>query len=359
MNVADLSTPVLLVDVDRIERNIARMASKAADGGVALRPHFKTTKLDEVARMQIEAGAIGLTCATDRELEALLALGAESIMWAHQMVGAGKIELAIDANRRAEVMVAVDSLASAETLAARAAEQGVVVPCVIELDTGMRRAGVLPGAVPGLAQQLQKMPGLRLVGVMTHEGHVQRHLGDPDGLLAAAEEAWSELKAAAAACADIGIDLEVISAGATAAATLAEVPEGLTEIRPGTYVFLDANQVALGSAKWDDCAVTVLARVVSHNRPGHPVIDAGLKELSGDQSIRGVGHGHVVELDAMVQETYEEHAVLGGGRAGELQVGDLVRIIPNHVCGAVNMWSEIVAIRGNDVVGTWRTVGRR
>jgi D-serine deaminase-like pyridoxal phosphate-dependent protein len=359
VKIPDLPTPALVVDLDRVERNLARMADKTTGRGRALRPHFKTSKMIEVARLQVEGGAVGLTCATDRELEALLAGGIESVLWAHQPVGREKAELAVEANRHAEVMIALDSLESARAVAERAVERDVVVPYLIEVDTGMRRAGVRPGDAGGLAAALRDLPGLRPLGVMTHEGHVQRHVGEPEVLLAAAEAAWGRLLDAARSYEEAGQKPEVVSTGATSAALLGKFADGITEVRPGTYVFLDANQVAVGSTGWDDCAVTVLTRVVSHNRPGFPIIDAGLKEFSGDRYAAGSGHGHVPELGALVEPVYEEHGVLSGGRAGELRVGDVVRAVPNHVCGAVNMWSQAAVVRGDEVVAEWRTVGRR
>lgn len=361
MSYAELETPSLVIDVDRLERNIARMAAKAKDSGVALRPHVKTTKLLEVARMQLAAGAIGMTCATDRELRALQDGGVESVLWGHQAVGRHKVELAVEANRRGEAIVAVDSVPETVALGEHAASRGVVVPYVIEVDTGMERSGVQAREVVELARALRDAPGVRLRGVMTHEGHVLRYadVDDSTGLVAAAQRAAGALVDASRDCAAAGIDLEMVSVGSTPAASLAPFVSGITEVRPGTYAFYDANQVALGSATWDDCAVTVLSRVISRNRRGLPVIDAGLKELSGDRYVRGAGFGHAVEQGATLMHAYEEHGVLQGGTAAQLRRGDLVRIVPNHVCGTVNMWSRAIALRDGAVVGEWHTKGRR
>jgi D-serine deaminase-like pyridoxal phosphate-dependent protein len=358
VTIDQLDTPAILVDVDRVERNIAGMMEKAEVAGVGLRPHFKTSKLLEVSRMQRTAGAIGMTCATDRELEVLQDDGVESIVWGHQAVGRSKLDLAVSANRRGEVILAVDSVEVAAALSDRAARDGTTVPCFIEVDTGMRRCGVQPEEVVGLALALREMAGVSVVGLMTHEGHLHGHLDDPEGLVASAREAARSVVLAREECIAAGLPIDVVSVGSTPAASVAPLERGVTEMRPGTYVFFDANQVALGTASWQHCAVTVLARVVSHNRDGMAVVDAGLKELSGDGSIRGRGHGHVVDLGATVIHAYEEHGVIDRC-ATPPSIGDLVRIVPNHVCGAVNMWSSVAAVRGERVVGEWRTRGRR
>jgi D-serine deaminase-like pyridoxal phosphate-dependent protein len=358
MTIGELDTPALLVDVDRVERNIAWMTSKANAAGVGLRPHFKTSKLLEIARMQRAAGAIGMTCATDREVEILQEDGVESILWGHLPVGRSKLDLAVSANRRGEVILAVDSVEVVAALNERAALEGTTVPCYIEVDTGMRRCGVRPDEVVGLAMALRDMSDVNVVGIMTHEGHLHRHLDDPDAVVQGAREAARSLIRAREECIAAGVPIAAVSVGATPAASLAPFEPGLTEVRPGTYVFYDANQVELGSATWERCAVTILARVVSRNRDGMAVVDAGLKELSGDGSIRGRGHGRVIDLGATVISAYEEHGVIDGGANG-LRIGDVVRIVPNHVCGAVNMWSRVAAVRGERVVAEWRTRGRR
>jgi D-serine deaminase-like pyridoxal phosphate-dependent protein len=359
VNVSELGTPAIVLDLDRVERNIARMAEKASAASVDLRPHFKTSKLLEVVDMQMAAGAVGMTCATDRELEALLDCGVESVLWAHQAIGRQRLDLAVRANRRADVILAVDSVEVAAALDERASREGIVVPYVIELDTGMHRCGVRPDAAVGLAQELRALSAIELVGVMTHEGHVHHHVGDPAALVATARAAASDLLEAARQCEAAGFALSVTSIGSTPALTTAPIEPGISEVRPGTYTFFDANQVAIGSAGWDDCAVSVLARVVSHNRRGSPVVDAGLKELSGDASNNGGGYGRVVEAGATLAHAYEEHGVLEAGSAGRLAVGDMVRIVPNHVCGAVNMWSRVTVVRGETVIGEWATRGRR
>lgn len=359
MTLEALETPALLVDVDRLERNVAAMAERATAAGVALRPHVKTSKMRPVIRRQRAAGAVGFTCATPAEARLLLDEGVRSILWAHQAVGEAKLRFAVEANRAAEVLVAVDGLEVADALGRVAAEAGIEVPVVLEVDTGLGRAGVAPDAVGVVAAALLRVGAIQLAGVFTHEGHIAAHIGDRDAIGRAARDAVGALAQAGRTLAGLGVADPIVSAGSTPGAILAAAADGLTELRPGTYVFFDGNQVALGSATWDECAVTILARVVSRPRPHRAIVDAGLKAMSSDASNHGGGFGRPLGIDARFPSAFEEHGVLEGAGAGALGVGDLVRIVPNHVCGAVNMWSRAFAVRDSTVVEEWPVEGRR
>lgn len=359
-----LATPALLVDVERMERNVARMAAAIGAAGVALRPHVKTSKLLQVIGRQRDAGAVGFTCATPGEVDALLRAGFDDVLWAHQPVGAAKVAFALDAHRRAtaaggRLRVALDSRAAAEPLSRAAVEAGVELPFLLEVDTGLGRAGVAPEAVAQAAHALA-LPGLRLEGAMTHEGHAGAHVGDRAAIERTARAAAEAMVGAGEVLRALGVADPVVSVGSTPGAASAPFVPGVTEARPGTYVFYDANQVAMESATWDDCAVTVLARVVSRPRADVAIVDAGLKAMSGDGAAGGRrGWGRPLGLDADFTVAFEEHGVLAGPGAGALRVGDLVRVVPNHVCGAVNMWSQAHAVRDGEVMERWSIVGRR
>jgi len=352
-------TPVLVIDEARMDANIAQMSGRVIVADRLLRPHFKTSKMIEVARRQVDAGAIGLTCATFKELDRLVEAGFRDLLWATQPVGATKVRQAIDLNRRARVVLAVDSMSVGRPLSEAAATAGLVLPVLLEVDTGLGRAGVEPGAAVATARDLATLSGLKLIGVMTHEGHLAGYGADRAALERAGRDAATSLVNSAVALADAGFATSVVSVGSTPGATSAPFVDGVTEARPGTYVFFDANQVSLGSATWKDCALHVVARVISRPRSGLAIIDAGIKAMSSDSSVGGHGFGVVDSLEKIRFEVaYEEHGVLTGAGVEVLDVGDLVSIIPNHACGAVNMWSHVGVARDGELSDEWATVGR-
>lgn len=351
-------TPVLAVDEAKLRRNIGRMASAMKTAGRALRPHFKTSKMIRVARMQAEAGAAGFCCATVAELDALINAGFTDLLWAHQPVGPAKVRAAVDLNRRARVMVALDSAEAAAPLSQAAVAAALSVPFLLEVDTGLGRAGVLPEEAPAAARRLAGLPGLEPAGVMTHEGHVSAHGSDRPALEEAGLRAGRALAEAADNLRAAGVKADIVSVGSTPAASSSPFADGVTEARPGTYVFHDANQVFYGSADWEDCALTVVARVVSRPRPGAAVIDAGRKAMSSDPPHAGRGFGTLPGRDVIFERAYEEHGVLTGPGADRLRVGDLVSIIPNHACQTVNMWSGAAVVRDGAVADRWDIVAR-
>jgi len=360
VGIDELPTPSLIIDVARLDANIADMAARMRSAGVALRPHFKTSKSLEVARRQLAAGAIGFTCSTPEEVRLLQDEGVGDLLWAHQPVGPAKVAFAVEALRRGGLMVALDSVEIAEPLARAAADAGVTVPYLLECDTGLHRAGVDPDQAVPTAGALAGLPALELRGVMTHEGHVAKHAGDRSAVEAAGTAAGTLLAEIAGALRTAGHASPIVSVGSTPGASSSPAVAGVTEARPGTYVYYDANQLANGSATLADCAQTVLARVVSTQRDGRAIIDAGSKAMSSDANPTAGGLGLVCDpslrpLDGVrFAGANEEHGYLKG--AG-LKVGDLLRIVPNHACTATNMWSRAYAV-GDGRVETWEIRAR-
>lgn len=363
VQLTDLPTPSLLVDVARCEANIVSVAGSFSAAGVALRPHIKTSKCIEVVRRQREAGAVGFTCSTPAEVSALGEAGFTGLLWAHQPVGAYKVAFAVDAARRWGMTAIVDSREVAEPLSARAVDEGVVVPVLLEVDTGHHRTGVAPDRAVEAARVVASLPGLELGGVLTHEGHLAAYGTDRNALEAAGREIGASLVSAARRLAEAGLPCQVVSVGSTPGLSTAPFASGISEGRPGTYVFYDANQVRLGSTTIDRCALTVLAQVVSRQRSGHAIVDAGLKAMSADALTPQVGAGIVCDSegvpmpDVSFPTANEEHGFLTGAGADRLQVGDVVRIVPNHACGTVNMWSRMHAV-SDDSVQEWPVVAR-
>ncbi|MGW3773537.1 alanine racemase [Actinomadura verrucosospora] len=348
-----LPTPALLVDRARMEANLAAMAGSIGAAGIALRPHFKTSKCLAVARRQLAHGATGFTCATPAEVGLLQDAGVEDVLWAHQPVGPAKVAFAVQALARGGLTIALDSLEAAGPLSDAASSSGVTVPFVLEVDTGLHRAGVDPGKAVETAGALSALPALEMRGVLTHEGHLAAHGPDRPGLEAAGDLAGRTLAQVAEALRTAGHECPLVSVGSTPGATSAPFAAGVTEARPGTYVYYDANQVGLGSAGIDQCAQTVLTRVTSAQRPGTVIIDAGIKAMSSDSVATAGTLGVVCDaagapLDG-VEFTggNEEHGYLTGPGTAGLRVGDLLRVVPNHACGTTNMWSALYFVDGD------------
>ncbi|MDF2989537.1 MAG: alanine racemase [Microbacterium sp.] len=356
--VADLPTPALLVERPVLARNIARMASAAERAGVALRPHWKTTKCLQVAALQRDAGAVGFTCATGLEAETLVDAGFTDVFWAFPPVGAGRAETAARLNETARVIVGVDSVAAVRELARVARERDVEVPVRIEVDTGLGRTGTRPESVAELAERVADMRGIAVEGVFTHEGQLARLGPAPDERASAGRRVGAVMVEAADAVRARGIPLRSVSVGSTPGASSAPTVPGITEMRPGTYVYGDDNQVWLRVVGDTECALAVLARVVSVERGETLIVDAGLKAMSGDGSARGDGRfGSVPGSPARLTAAHEEHGFLVD--AGDLQLGSLLRLRPNHACGTVNMHSVVWVVEDDRVVDAWPIVARR
>ena len=361
---SDLPTPTLVVDRAVMEHNILEMAERMRHLGVALRPHWKTSKMVEAARLQEQAGCVGFTCATPTEVECLLDHGYTDLTWAHQPVGAAKVGFAVEANRRGRVRVALDSVEAAIPLSRAGRAAGVPVPYLIEVDTGLGRAGIAPARVVELAGQLARLDCLRLEGIITHEGHLRVHGSDRAGLEEEGRSVGETMVDVADALRRGGFEAGVVSVGSTPGSTSTPAVSGITEARPGTYVFHDANQVEMGSAPLRQCALTVAARVVSTPRPGAAIIDAGTKSLSGDGPLTGVGFGRILDRDGAYADirfprANEEHGVLEGPAVEDLEVGDMVRVIPNHACATVNMWSRALLVDQDGGLEEWEIRARR
>jgi D-serine deaminase-like pyridoxal phosphate-dependent protein len=364
MTLDALDTPALLVDVARMTRNLARVSGDLARAGVAVRPHWKTSKCLEVARRQLSLGAVGFTCSTPAEVRALGEAGIRGLLWAHLPVGASKVAFAVEAVRRYGTTLMVDSVAVARPLAAALTESGLTADLFLEVDTGLGRTGVDPSAALAVAGELAAFPSLRLRGVMTHEGHLYGFGADRAGLDAAAVASATRLVGVAEALRGGGYAIDVVSVGSTPGLAAGPYVTGVTEARPGTYVFEDGNQVRLGSCTLDDCALTVLARVVSTQRAGTAIIDAGSKSMSSDAVSAETGYGLVLDLEGRPLDgvtfprANEEHGFLAGPGTASLAVGDLVRILPHHGCATVNMWSELTAVNPDGSYERWHVVAR-
>ena len=355
-----LDTPLIAVDLDLLERNIAEMATLAAGYGVALRPHAKTHKSPHIARLQLEAGAVGLTCAKLGEAEVLVEQGGVTdILIAYPIVGEIKIQRLLHLLDRSRVIVAVDTHRAAATLSQAISTNHRTLDIYVEVNTGQDRAGAYAGQeAVDLAVAVSQMPGLRLAGVLTHEGHAG--FSGPDDIATVAENAGQALVDTAERIRGQGIGVAAVSVGSTPASWFTPRVPGITEMRPGTYVFHDNNAFRHGRIGPDRCAARVVSTVVSRPASDRAIIDAGSKALALDPSPSHPGHGFIVgHPGATIARLSEEHGVvtLPTGERG-FDVGDRVEIIPNHICPAVNLTDELVVIRDGHVVDHWPVAAR-
>ncbi len=352
-----VDTPALMVDLDRMDAAIALMASSMADRGVALRPHAKTHKSIEVGRRQVEGGASGLTVGTIGEAEVFADAGLDDLFIAYPLVAAGpKAERLRGLAARSRLRVGIDSALGARAVAEALGEDRGGVSLLIEIDSGGRRSGVAPEDAGDVARAAVDL-GLDVIGVFTHGGH---GYAGPDARDAAAEDEVRTLAVAAGGLRSVGVEASVVSAGSTPTA-LGSARGGVTEERPGTYVFGDRQQVALGSIAPDAVAAVVVARVVSADRAGRRfVIDAGAKTLSKDVPAYIPGHGEIPELHgAVVERVSDYHGVVDVADGAPMpEVGRVVIVVPNHICPVVNLFDTFLTTRGGEVVDTWRVDAR-
>jgi D-serine deaminase-like pyridoxal phosphate-dependent protein len=349
-------TPSVVVELDRLRANVERFAREAAANGVGLRPHAKTHKMLEVAELQLAAGAVGLQVAKLGEAEVFVDGGVADVFVGYPIVGRAKLRRLAELAERCELSVAVDSLAVAASLSGLTSDRPLSV--LLEVDTGLHRTGVAAGApAVELAQRIDELEGLRLVGVFTHEGQAYG-ARDAAELQARARQACAALVETAELIRACGTELATVSVGSTPSFRFAVECDGVTEARPGTYVFNDRMQLGLGSATLDEVAAFVVATVVARPAPGRAVIDAGSKVLTYDPAPDGA-HGELVDVDgALVTRLSEEHGVVELSPGTDLQVGDRVVVVPNHICPVINLADSVAVVENGAVAGRWRVAAR-
>jgi D-serine deaminase-like pyridoxal phosphate-dependent protein len=355
----ELETPALLVDADILETNLHEMQQLASDAGVTLRPHWKTHKCVEIARRQIELGAVGGTVAKAGEAEVFLAAGFDDVLIATPVVDPRKIERLIEARGRASLTVLVESEEGRRRWAAAASGAQRAVPVLLEVDVGMHRTGVPPaeGALL-LAQEIASTPGLELRGVMTHAGHAYA-AASPAEIAEIGRAEGELLVKTAETIRAAGIDCPVVSVGSTPTVRHSSRVPGVTEIRPGNYVFHDGIQVDLGVVPAPRCALTVLATVTARPAPDRVVLDAGAKTLTTDRGASGrLGLGRVHAGEELVVKLSEEHGIMRVDPDASYRVGDRVRIVPNHACVTVNLHDHLYVAREARIEAVWGVAAR-
>lgn len=342
--VHDLETPSVLIDLDILERNIARMQTRANDVKMALRPHVKTHKIPEIARMQRDAGAKGICAQKVSEAEVFANAGFEDILISNNILGTKKTTRLTAMARDHRITTVADHPEIIRQVGDAAQAQGVTVRMLVDLVTDQRRTGAPVEQVVDLAKRIQAEPNLEFAGLMIYcdtaaiRPDLQRALADLD---------------------NAGLAVDVISGGGMGVTVHAdELPE-LTELRSGAYVFNDVRNVSLGWATLDDCAMTITATVVSTPVRERVILDSGSKTLSGDRDER-FGHGRIVEYpEARIYKLNEEHAHVDVSACPKPPaIGEQVRIIPWHTCAVTNMHNRLYGVRGEQVEVVWEVAAR-
>lgn len=344
----EYGTPCAVIDMDKVERNIARIQKACDDAGIANRPHIKTHKNPTIAKMQVAAGAKGITCQKLGEAEIMANAGIDDILISYNLLGEEKMARLGALQAKANMTVAADNSTVVAGLPKAAAASGRPLSVVVECDTGRKRAGVeTPAEAIALAREIAASKGLQFSGFLMYP----------------TETGWAEAQnfydEALAGVRAHGLDAKIVSTGGTPNLKNLGKLKGGTEHRFGTYVYNDRMQVAAGVATWDDCALHIYSTVVSRAAPERGILDAGSKTLTTDTG--GLdGHGLILEHpEAKIARFAEEHGFLDLSRSNTRpNVGDVVRIVPNHVCVVVNMMDEVVMVRGEEIIGTLPVAAR-
>ena len=342
-HVSDLETPSVLIDLDKMERNITRMQARCDELGIQFRPHIKTHKIPDIARRQIEAGAIGIACQKVSEAEVFAAAGFRDIQIPYNIVGRRKTRRLAKLAQQADVTVTVDSRPVIDGIADAAQETGVTIGMMVELVSLGERTGTTPAAALELARHITASDNLRFAGVMIYPSDAAIR----PRLLETLELLESD-----------GIAVETVSGGGSGASSDAHLLPELTELRVGTSIFWDWTCVAADRARFDDCAMRVLATVVSANEPQRVILDSGSKAIHSE-TLDGQ-FGYILEYPAArLHNVNEEHGYVDFSACdARPQVGDMVHIIPVHTCVVTNLHNQLYGLRGDAIEEIWDVAAR-
>ncbi len=345
MHVDELETPVPVVDIDRLEANISRLQSYLDEHHIANRPHIKTHKIPAIARMQIDAGAVGITCQKVSEAEVMAEAGFRDIFLPYNILGESKLARLMALAARVTLSVTADSAVVVRGLSTAAEKAGLTLAVLIECDTGAQRCGVQsPQQAAELARLIAALPGLHFGGLMTYP--------TSDALDAFVAETRTLLV-------PDKLPIERVSGGGTPCMWQAHLHPEVSEHRAGMYVYGDRLTLRSGAMALENCALRVFATVVSRPTPERGILDAGSKSLSMD--LHGLdGYGYICEYpEARIYSLSEEHGHVDfSDCVRKPEIGERLSIIPNHCCTVTNMFDEVVGARGDQVEVTWQVAAR-
>ena len=353
MHKDEIDTPALLIDLELMEKNIARMAEFFAGVKADLRPHVKTHKTPILAHKQIEAGAIGITCAKLGEAEAMVSGGIREILIANQVVGAHKVQRLVSLARHARTIVAVDDLRNVREISEAATAIGVELGVLVEVDVGMKRCGVDPGE-PALllSREIDRASGLRYMGLMGYEGHIIT-LPDHEERKREAERAMKLLVDTKHLIEADGLEVRIISGGGTGTYDITGQYPEITEVQAGSYIVMDSTYHKVRPEF--ECALTVLATVIGVPDSQRAILDTGRKSVSQDFGLPGVSGIEGIRF----RKLSEEHGILESTGAGtSLKPGDKIEVLPSHCCTTINLHDKWYGIRDGRVEAIWDIAGR-
>lgn len=353
--VRELDTPVLLVDLDKLERNIARFAAIFKQAGVNWRPHTKGVKVPAIAHMELAAGAFGITCAKLGEAEVMAAAGIKNILIANQVVGPVKATRLANLSHRVDVICAVESEANARELNAAALAARTRINAVVEVDVGQERCGVAAGEpAVALSRLIHSLPGLSYRGVMAWEAHARKYV-EPEKRRAVAQEAVGILVDTADQCRAAGLPVEIVSCGGTGTHEYSSLVKGVTEIQAGGGILCDMRYASLGLDQTQEFALTILSTVVSRPNPTHIITDSGFKTMSGHQGTpKPIGLEGVTGLALSA-----EHGNIALAEPNDtVKVGDKVEFIVGYSDSTVFLHDEMYGTRNGIVEVVWPVLAR-
>jgi len=353
MRKEELDTPALLVDLDALEHNISKMSRFFRDAPADLRPHVKTHKCPEIARRQIDAGAKGITCAKLGEAEVMAQSGIDDILIANQVVGKHKIDRLMRLANSTQIMVAIDNVQNARELSDAAVDCGHVLDALVEVNIGLNRCGVQPGADSvALTRKVVGMKGLNFQGLMGYEGHVM-FIPNRDERKRKCKEALAQLMETKSMLEKEALDAQVVSAGGTGTYDITALHRGVTEVQAGSYATMDTKYRDLGVNF--ECALTLLSAVISRPTETRAVIDAGAKAVTSEYGMPQVKGLPGVQLTTL----HEEHGILRLQHYSKtLDVGDKIELIVSHGCTTVNLHDRLYAMRGDRLEAVWSITAR-
>jgi D-serine deaminase-like pyridoxal phosphate-dependent protein len=345
MNPINLETPCVVIDLDKLEHNIHRFQSYLDEHGIANRPHAKTHKIPDIARMQLKAGAVGITCQKTSEAKVMVDAGINDVFITYNILGREKLERLVAMSKRATLSVSADSAVVVQGLSKAAESAEIKLSVLVECDTGLRRCGVqTPSEATELATLISKSPGLRFAGLVVYPSSVRAN--------AFVRETKTHLKLT-------GLHAECVSGGGTPQMWQAHTFSDITEHRAGMYILGDRYSVKAGAMTLEDCSMTVQTTIVSHPTPDRAIIDAGSKTLSSDL-VGLAGYGTVLEYPgAFISELSEEHGHIDVSSCTKKpEIGERVSLLVNHCCPVVNLMDEVVGVRAGLEVLRWKVEAR-
>ena len=346
MNVEDLDTPSLVVDLERMQRNMKRMVEFTKECGVALRPHVKTHKVPEIAKMQLSAGSRGVCLQKASEVEVFAASGITDIFLTNEVVVPDKLRRLARVAERAHLGIAVDNIEVAKTMGGIFGEAGTEVDVYVDVDVGMHRCGVRAKEAPALAEKVSRQNGLVFKGLMGYEGNVNEAKSKTEQVRLA-NAAMDSIVEAKKKIEQRGMKVEVVSVGSSVSTWINAKHPAVTEVQPGMYLLNDHVLVDRGVATWEDLALTVVTTVMSKPADNRAVVDAGSKAFNFDVGL----YPKPFDRSGVVMEHFsEEHGWLRLSREGMLvKTGERMRFVPAHCCTTVNQFDEMYGIRNRKV----------